>query len=221
MMAASEAGGWQIFAGMAADDVGAVLAACRRRTLAAGDVLSPGSSEEESLYIVASGRLEAFKAIREGVDQVLESFVAGEVLGVATFLDGARHPAGARAAEPSELLILSRRAFEQAQGGRAGVAAAFYRNLAGILAGRLRGTLELYRDAVQFGIEATGASALSLGTLVEGLRPVTVHLDGGVALTGQLLQLDRNPAGFTLVIKDRAGKFTVVPYHAIQRIEVG
>jgi hypothetical protein len=65
-----------------------------------------------------------------------------------------------------------------------------------------------------------GASALSLASLVEGLRPTTVHLAGGTSLTGRLLQLDRNPAGFTLVLEDEAGRLTVVPYHAIQRIEV-
>jgi hypothetical protein len=101
------------------------------------------------------------------------------------------------------------------------VAAPFYRNLAAVLAGHLRTTLELYRQAVEFGIEATGASALSLASLVDGLRSTTVHLAGGTSLAGRLLQLDHNPAGFTLVIKDAAGKLTVVPYHAIQRLEVG
>ena len=55
---------------------------------------------------------------------------------------------------------------------------------------------------------------------MEGLRATTVHLVGGSAVTGRLLQLDQNPAGFTLVLKDEAGRLTVVPYHAIQRIEV-
>jgi hypothetical protein len=88
------------------------------------------------------------------------------------------------------------------------------------MGGHLRSTLELYRQAVEFGLEATGASALSLGSLVEGLRSTTLHLIGGATVTGRLLQLDQNPAGFTLVLKDEAGKISVVPYHAIQRIEV-
>jgi sRNA-binding regulator protein Hfq len=73
---------------------------------------------------------------------------------------------------------------------------------------------------VLFGIEATGASAFALKHLVEELRPVTVHLAGGAALTGQILQMDQTAAGHTLVVKGADGKLSIVPYHAIQRIDV-
>lgn len=218
---AAEVGGWQLFAGMAPAEVEVVLAACASRRLEAGALVLPADAAVDALLIVRAGRVEVFKTIRDGVDRVLESFAAGEVLGAASFADGSRLPASARATEPTELLALPRAAFERVRRERPDVAATFYRNLAAVLGSHLRTTLELYRQAVEFGMEATGAGALSLGSLVEGLRPTTVHLVGGTSLTGRLLQLDRNPAGFTLVLKDAAGRLAVVPYHAIVRLEPG
>jgi len=87
---------------------------------------------------VRSGRIEVFTTIRGDVDRVLESFTAGEVLGAMGFVDGSRQAAGARAAEATELAVLTRAAFERVRGERPDVAAPFYRNLAAILASRLR-----------------------------------------------------------------------------------
>jgi CRP-like cAMP-binding protein len=218
---ATEVGGWELFAGMAPEDVEVVLAACQALVLVAGEPVVSVDQANDSLFLVRSGRVEVFKAIRGNADRVLESFGAGDVVGIISFIDGSRPAAGARATEPTELSVLSRAAFEQVRSARPDVAAPFYRNLAAVMGGHLRSTLELYRQAVEFGLEATGASALSLGHLVEGLRNTTLHLTGGATVTGRLLQLDQNPAGFTLVLKDEAGRLSVVPYHAIQRIEVG
>jgi CRP-like cAMP-binding protein len=218
---AAEVGGWELFAGMAPEDVEVVLAACQPLVLVAGEPAVSVDQANDSLYLVRSGRVEVFKAISGDADRMLESFGAGGVLGIISFIDGSRPAAGTRATEPTELLVLSRAAFERVRGERPDVAAPFYRNLAAVMGGHLRSTLELYRQAVEFGLEATGAAALSLGNLVEGLRVTTLYLTGGGTVTGRLLQLDQNPAGFTLVVKDEAGKLSVVPYHAIQRIEVG
>ena len=218
---AAEVGGWELFAGMTPEDVEVVLAACQTLVLVAGEPVVSVDQANDSLYLVRRGRIEVFKSIRGDVDRVLESLGVGGVLGIISFIDGSPPAAGARATEPTELSVLSRAAFERVRAERPDVAAPFYRNLAAVMGGHLRSTLELYRQAVEFGIEATGASALSLGSLVEGLRSTTLHLAGGGAVTGRLLQLDQNPAGFTLVVKDEAGKLTIVPYHAIQRIEVG
>lgn len=217
---AAEVGGWRLFAGMTPEQVAVVRSACQRRLLIGGEEVLPEGEPSGALYLVRSGRVEIVKSIRPGVDRVLETFAAGDVLGAMTFLDGSRPAAGARTAEATELEVLDRAAFERVQEARPDVAGPFYRNLAAVLAGHLRATLELYRAAVQFGLEATGASALSLASLVEGLRPITLHLVGGTSLTGRLLQLDRNPAGFTLVLEGEAGRLTIVPYHAILRLEV-
>ena len=211
---------WRLFAGMAAADVDVVLAAAEQRVLVSGDALFHENDEGDALWIVRSGRVEIFKNIRGDVDRVLASLAPGEVIGEMSFVDGSRRSAGARTTEASEFAVLTRAAFEPVLRDRPDVAAAFFRNLAAIMASRLRTTNELYRDSVLFGIEATGAATLTLKDIVEELRPSTIHLTGGTTVAGRLLQMDHNAAGYTLVIKDQGGKLTIVPYHAIQRIDV-
>ncbi len=210
----------RLFAGMPPADVEVVLSACERRVLVAGEVLAQEGDPSDALYLVVSGRIEIFKLIRADVDRVMGTFSAGEVVGAMAFVDAAGRSAGARTVEATELLVLERAAFDRIGRERPDVAAPFFRNLAAIIAGNLRATLDLYRESVLFGIEATGAGAFALRHLVEELRPVVVHLAGGAAITGHILQLDQTPAGHTLVLKDAAGKLSIVPYHAIQRIEV-
>ena len=210
----------RLFADMPPAAVEVVLAACERRVLVAGEVLAEEGDPSDALYLVVSGRIEIFKLIRAGVDRVMGTFSAGEAVGAMAFVDAAGRSAGARTVEATELLVLERATFDRIARERPDVAAPFYRNLAAIIAGNLRSTLDLYRASVLFGLEATGASAFALTHLVEELRPVVVHLAGGAAITGQILQMDQSPAGHTLVLKGADGALSIVPYHAIQRVEV-
>ena len=70
-------------------------------------------------------------------------------------------------------------------------------------------------------MEATGAGALNLKAFAEEMKTVTAHLLGGGMVKGRILQIDQHRAGYTVVMKDQADKITVVPYHAIQRLELG
>ena len=92
--------------------------------------------------------------------------------------------------------------------------------MAGIVASRLRTTNELYREAVAYGIEATGAHTLNLKALAEELRPVMLYLAGGQSVAGRNLQMDHHAAGYTVVLKLESDRLTIVPYHAIQRIDL-
>ena len=212
---------WRLFADLTGDDAAFVLSVCEERLLVAGEELFHENDAGDSLWIVQSGRVDVFKNIRGDVDRVLASLGPGDVIGEMSFLDGARRSAGARTAQSSEFLVLGRGPFGKVERERPAVAAAFYRNMSAILAARVRTTNELYREAVLFGLEATGVGALNLKSMTEELRRVTLHLSGGVAVEGRILQMDHHPAGYTLVVKDGAGKLTIVPYHAIQRIELG
>jgi CRP-like cAMP-binding protein len=211
---------WRLFADLTQEDAAYVLSVAAERFLVAGEELFRENDPGDSLWIVQSGRVDVFKAIRGDVERALISLSAGDVIGEISFLDGARRSATARTAQASELLVLSRSDFGRVIKERPAVAATFYRNLSSILAARLRTTNDLYREAVAFGLEATGAGALNLKSLAEEIRRVTVHLSGGVSIAGQILQMDSNPAGYTLVLRDEAGRLTIVPYHAIQRLEL-
>lgn len=210
----------RLFAGLAPEETRVVIAACKEQLLVAGEDLFLERDEGDALFLVQSGRVEIFKRIRGDLDRMLASIGPGEVLGEVSFIDGSRRSAGARTLEASEFLVLTRARFQQVEREHPAIAAAFFRNLAAVLSSRLRTTNELYRESVIFGLEATGASALNLKALSDELVEVTLHLTGGGAVTGRVLQMDHHAAGYTLVVKDTTGRMMIVPYHALQRIEI-
>ena len=211
---------WRLLAELTSEDASVVLQACEARILVGGEELFHENDAGDSLFIVQSGRVDVFKNIRGDVDRSLASFGPGDVIGEMSFIDGARRSASARTTEASEFLVLSRQNFAKVQRERPDIAAALFRNLAAIVASRLRTTNELYREAVSFGIEATGAHTLNLKSMAEELRRVTIHLAGGQPVAGRILQMDHHAAGYTIVLKMENDRLTVVPYHAIQRIDL-
>jgi CRP-like cAMP-binding protein len=211
---------WRLFADLSPADAEVITCACEDRILVGGEELFHENDAGDSLFIVQSGRVDVFKNIRGEVDRGLTSLGPGDVIGEMSFIDGARRSATARTAEKSEFLVLSRQSFAKVQGERPDIAASFFRNMAAIVAARLRTTNELYREAVSFGLEATGAQTLNLKNLAEELRHVTLHLSGGESVAGRILQLDHHAAGYSMVIKLDNERLTVVPYHAIQRIDL-
>lgn len=219
-MAQRDINKWRLFADMAADDANVIIESCEQRMLMTGEDLFLEGDMDDAMWIVQTGRVEIFKNIRGDVDRTLASLGPGDVIGEMSFIDTSRRSAGARTSEPSEFLVLTRCAFQRVQKERPEIAAGFYRNLASIVADRLRTTTELYRESVAFSIEATGAGGLKLTALSEELRPVVVYLSGGLSLTGRILQMDHSPAGYTIVLKDKSGRLSIIPYHAILRIEL-
>ena len=211
---------WRLFAELSADDADVLLRACEERNLVGGEELFRENDPGDSLFIVQRGRVDIFKNIRGDVDRSLASFGPGDIIGEMSFIDGARRSATARTTEASEFLVLSRQSFARVQRERPDIAAAFFRNMAGIVASRLRTTNELYREAVAFSIEATGAHTLNLKSLADELRPVTLYLASGQSVAGRILQMDHHAAGYTVVLKQDNERLTVVPYHAIQRIDL-
>src|SRR5262249_29820140 len=201
---------WRLFADLTQADADVVLRACEERILVGGEELFHENDGGDSLFIVQSGRVDIFKNIRGDVDRSLASFGPGDVIGEMSFIDGARRSATARTTESSEFLVLSRQSFAKVLKERPDIAAAFFRNMAATLANRLRTTNELYREAVAFGIEATGAHTLNLKSMAEELRRVTIHLVGGTSCSGRILQMDHHAAGYTVVLKMENDRLTVV-----------
>ena len=210
----------RLFAELNPADADVLVDACEERNLVGGEELFHENDPGDSLFIVQRGRVDIFKNIRGDVDRSLASFGPGDVIGEMSFIDGARRSATARTTEASEFRVLSRQSFARVQRERPDIAAVVYRNMAGIVASRLRTTNELYREAVAFSIEATGAHTLNLKALADELRAVTLHLAGGHSVGGRILQMDHHAAGYTVVLKLEDDRLTIVPYHAIQRIDL-
>jgi CRP-like cAMP-binding protein len=211
---------WRLFANLTAEDVRYLAAACAERTLVGGEDVFHEGDEGDAMWIIESGRVDIVKRIRGEVERVLASFGAGDILGEMSFIDGSRRSATARTAQVSEFLVINTQAFAGVLRERPALAAAFFQNICAILAARVRTTNELYREAVRFGLDATGARLLNLGALAEEMKQVTVHLVGGAQVRGQVLQVDAQPTGPLVVIKDVQDHLTVIPYHAIQRLEL-
>ena len=211
---------WRLFGDLADTEVNLIINACEERLLMAGEKLFSEGDEGDSIWIIHSGSVEVFKIIRDDMDRTLASLGPGDVIGEMSFINRSARSAGARTSETSEFHILSTAAFREIQENHPAIAASFYRNIASILADRVRHTTDLYRESVAFSIEATGAGGLNLQALSEELKPVTITLASGNCVSGRILQMDHSPAGYTLVLKDNRGKLAIIPYHAIQRIEL-
>jgi CRP-like cAMP-binding protein len=209
---------WRLFADLDPADVDVIVGASEERLLMAGEELFAEGDAGDSIWIIQSGRVEVFKNIRGDIDRTLASLGPGDVIGEMSFVNQSRRSAGARTSEASEFQLLSAAAFQRIQTEHPAIAAGFYRNIAAILADRMRNTTDLYRESVAFSIEATGAGGLNLLALSEELKPVTIDLASGITVSGRILQMDHSPAGYTLVLKDNSGKLAIIPYHAIQRL---
>lgn len=210
----------KLFAGVSESDLEVVVEHCAKETFLAGDSVFKEGDEGDTLFIVESGSIEIYKTIRGDVDRVLGTVGPGEIFGEMTFIDGSKRSAGARTVEPTALLVLSRNDFNKLAETHPGVAAATFAALAQILAERLRHQNDAYKESVTAYLEATGVSRLNLQKLVEGLRPVTVHLLGGGSITGRLVDLENQAPGWAVFLKDASDKVSLIPYHAIVRIEV-
>jgi CRP-like cAMP-binding protein len=211
-----------LFNGVSRREVQAVLDACQLQTFLKGDEIFSEGDEGDSLWIIEAGHVEVFRKIKGDVDRVLDTFVPGSVFGEMSFLDPSKRSASARATEPTHLSMLTRAAFDKVAEEHPRVAAVFYSGLARVVAQRFRDTSYMYTQAIADLMEVTGAQTMTLHRLVEDIRVVTVHFGGGLsALRGTLLEVHHQPQGWALVVRDEAGKVSIVPYGAIARIEVG
>jgi CRP-like cAMP-binding protein len=210
-----------LFSGIARHEVQAVLDACKMQTFLEGDELFEEGDEGDALWIIEAGHVEVFRTIKGDVAHVLDSLDPGQVVGEMSFLDGSRRSASARATEPTHLSMLKRSAFDKVAEAHPRVAAIFYAGLARVVAQRLRETGAQYAKTLLDLMEATGANTMTLPRLVEDLRVVTVYLSGSPPVRGSLMAVHHQPQGWAVVVKDDAGKVSIVPYESVARIEVG
>ncbi len=208
------------FSDLLSEPLDIILSAALEQTLLSGDVLFHEGDEGGTLFVIDSGSIEVFKTIHESFDRVLITIKQGGVLGEMSFVDGSRRSAGARAIEPTQVRMLTRPAFDAFAKDHPEIAAQFSTSLSHIMAERVRLTNELYRQAMLDWLEATHADSLNLQQLAEGIRMVSVHLTTGAVIRGRLVEFVNHPAGWVFMLKDEAGQVSLVPYHAMARIDV-
>ncbi len=128
------------------------------RTIKSGKVIFHELDHSDALYIVEQGRVVVSKHVRGDVDIVLMRFNPGDFFGEMGLFDAAPRSATAHAESDSVLWQLSRHAFEKILADHPAIAARICYRLVTVFIQRLRATNEQAREAIRWGLEATGYS---------------------------------------------------------------
>ena len=123
-------------------------------TVEAGhDFIREGEANPD-LYLICTGSGELLKTPEEGdTPFAIGTFAAGDTLGELSFLDGMPRSASVRAAQPTEVVILPRTAFDQNSPVAARVWMKLEHNLAVLAATRLKSTSRDYVKSLQTEVE--------------------------------------------------------------------
>ena len=185
-----------------------------------GEYVFKENDSGNTLYIVEEGTVSLKKLIINDYEKTLFTATEGLVFGEFSFIDGHERSASAFAEKDSVLLALKREDFDAFVKENPLAGAKLYDNLLKTIVNRLRLTNDAYRDAIRWGIEATGGVTLNFQNIITENINIRVELNNNRTFEGRILQLEQSDAGYELVIADQAGALTLVPYHAINSITV-
>lgn len=144
--------------------LGALLIA---KKASAGTIIFRELDESDSLYIVEAGEVVISKHVQGPLDVVLTTFGRGDFFGEMGLFDAALRSATAQAKIDALLWQLDRKAFLHILSDRPKIAAKICYRLIGVFIERLRSTNEQAREAVRWGLEATGYSPATNRALLD------------------------------------------------------
>ena len=128
------------------------------KKISAGAVIFREFDDSDCLYIVKSGRIVISKHVQDQVDIVLTRFHTGDFFGEMGLFDTSPRSATAQTETDSVLLRLDRKAFQQVFSDEPEIAARICYRLVTVFIERLRATNDQAREAIRWGLEATGFS---------------------------------------------------------------
>jgi len=129
-----------------------------RKKASAGAVIFRESDDSDALYLVEAGEVVISKHVQGPVDVVLITFRAGDFFGEMGLFDAGPRSATAHAKIDSLLWRLDRKAFMYILSDHPEIAATVCYRLVSVFIERLRSTNEQAREAIRWGLEATGYS---------------------------------------------------------------
>jgi CRP/FNR family transcriptional regulator, dissimilatory nitrate respiration regulator len=103
--------GCQLFAGLAASDLGAIANITLVKSLDLGDYLFRQGAPAQGFYIVQKGAVNVHRVNAVGKEQVIHVFRAGESFAEAALATATGYPADARAVESSQVLLVEKNGF--------------------------------------------------------------------------------------------------------------
>jgi CRP/FNR family cyclic AMP-dependent transcriptional regulator len=148
--------GSPLFAAMSQENLATLLEIGRSTNVPAAQVLFHKGDEPDRFFVVVAGSARASAPSHDGRDLVVRLFAAGDICGEIAVLDGGARTADVTTTEPCELLVFERNRFNRYLIDHPEVT----RELAGILARRLRQTTELLSDNAFLGVPARLAKVL-------------------------------------------------------------
>jgi CRP-like cAMP-binding protein len=145
-----------LFQDLDADALSALEPLLTPNKFRAGSVIFRESEESDALYIVERGSVVVSKHVRDDVDIVLTRFHAGDFFGEMGLFDTAPRSATAAVEADSLLWRLDRAVFHDIFSYHPDIAGKICYRLVTIFIERLRATNEQTREAIRWGLEATG-----------------------------------------------------------------
>ena len=191
-----------------------------RERISAGEYVFKENDSGNTLYIVEKGTVSLKKFIVNDYEKTLFVATEGLVFGEFSFIDKQERSASAVAEIDTDLLSLTRDNFDAFIKEFPATGTKVYNNLLLTIVARLRQTNEAYRDAILWGIEATGTQRMNFQDFITQNVIIRLELTNSRIIEGRILQLEQSDAGYELIIADESDALTLVPYHAINTISV-
>ena len=154
-----------LFQDLDAEALSALARLLTAKKLNAGNVVFEELEDSDALYIVEAGCVVVSKHVRDDVDIVLTRFRPGDFFGEMGLFDAAPRSATAHAESDSVIWRLDRGVFHDVLAHRPEIAAKICYRLVTVFIERLRATNEQAREAVRWGLEATGYAPSGGGSL--------------------------------------------------------
>lgn len=130
------------------------------KKIRAGEIVFREMDESDALYVVERGRVIVSKHIHNEVDVVLTRFNPGDFFGEMGLFDDAPRSASAQAELDGVLWMLERAAFKKILTEHTEIGAKICYRMVNVFIHRLRATNDQARDAIRWGLEATGYSPI-------------------------------------------------------------
>lgn len=142
----------ELFPGLSDDELARVAAIARREAYAAGDQICAERELADRLFILETGRVQVHiqlrPALEPGGDAVIEEVEPGRIFGWSSLVKQRRFTASARALEPVTTLIIEGRDLEALFDRDPHLGFAVMKQLAEVIASRLRHTRAVCENRV-------------------------------------------------------------------------
>ena len=145
-----------LFTGLGREELGLVLDIIRTKRFGAGDIVFREGEVGEALFLVKEGRVAITKQVKGNVEQVLAHLGPCDYFGEMAVMDKIPRTATATAEEDCVLVVVGESDLVKMMDDYPKAAAKIMFNLLRTFSKRLRATNEQIRDAVKWGLEATG-----------------------------------------------------------------